>query len=127
MYMKKSVREIIKYIFWGTVTTILNYVLFVVLIRVGIYYIVSNIVTYGIAVVISYWCNEKFVFDIQKKKRTQKLIEYIVNRMILLIIDNLLLIFLVEIVEMSAEWSKVFISVILLLANYLISKFWIFK
>lgn len=125
--MKKSVKEVMKYAFWGAATTILNYILFIAFIKAGIHYVISNIVSYGIAVVASYWVNEKFVFGEQKKKRMQKLAEYILNRVALLITDNLLLVILVEAAGVSAEWAKVFISAVLLLANYMISKFWIFK
>ncbi|MCI9127121.1 MAG: GtrA family protein [Eubacterium sp.] len=125
--MKKSLCEIIKYFFFGVLSTILNYILFVIFIKVGIHYVISNIVTYGIAVIISFWLNAKFVFEDQNKARMQKLSKYIVNRIVLLTVENLMLIYLVETVKMSAEWAKLPIFIVLLVANYFISKFWIFN
>ena len=115
--MKKSLCEIIKYFFFGVLSTILNYILFVIFIKVGIHYVISNIVTYGIAVIISFWLNAKFVFEDQNKARMQKLSKYIVNRIVLLTVENLMLIYLVETVKMSAEWAKLPIFIVLLVAN----------
>lgn len=125
--MKKSLYEIIKYFFFGILSTILNYILFIVFLRIGIYYVISNIIAYALAVILSFGFNIKYVFKSQNQSRIYKLLKYIVIRIVLLTTDSLLLVFLVESIKMSIEWAKLAVFFILLVVNYLISKHWIFK
>lgn len=125
--MNKTVKELIKYAFFGGLSTIINYGLFVIMVRCDIQYIISNVSSYIVAVILTYWFNERFVFEDQKKKRSIKIKQYILNRLLLIAVDSILLSVLTEILKIHVEISKVIVVVVLLLANYLISKFWIFK
>ena len=68
--MNKTVKELIKYAFFGGLSTIINYGLFVIMVRCDIQYIISNVSSYIVAVILTYWFNERFVFEDQKKKRS---------------------------------------------------------
>lgn len=126
--MKKTViKEIAKYFFFGIVSTVVNYLMYVIFMGAGLHYVTSNVVSYVVAVVLSYWLNEKFVFEGHRKNRTRKLAEYSMGRAMMLTGDSLLLVFLVEVIGLDVGWAKLPVAAIFLSLNYLINKFWIFK
>lgn len=67
--MKKNIWELIKYSFFGLLTTVINYLIYIGMIEISIHYVTSNVVSYIIAVVLSYWFNEKYVFEDNKQNR----------------------------------------------------------
>lgn len=125
--MKEKILELIKYGFFGVLTTVINYLLYIGMIELQMHYVISNLVSYSVAILLSYWFNEKYVFNDSKKNRLRKFIVYLLNRAVLIFIDNLLLVGCVEGVKLSPQISKIVVSVFLLAVNYLISKFVIFR
>ena len=125
----KNLIQIIKYSFWGCITTAINLLLFFILEYVGVYYIVANTLAYFIAVVINYIFNQKFVFDVDTDSRTKRiqLIKFILMRSVSLGVDNILFYFFVDIVKCSVYISRIGLSIGIILLTYIINKVFIFK
>ena len=92
--MTKNTKELIRYIFFGAITVGINILLLKIFIDLGVYYILSNIISYFIAVVINYIFNKYYVFKNFETKKTKvinkQFLKFIGMRMISLILDNFL-------------------------------------
>lgn len=120
--------ELIKYGFWGVVTTLLNLALYFVLIRFGIYYLISNVLSYIIAVIVSYFFNNFFVFNqVEKEKISiKKIFKYFLIRILSLGLDSALLYGCVSIFHLNQIWSKLFVSFLVIMLTYLLNKKFVF-
>lgn len=118
--------ELIKYAFWGVVTTAVNLILFYIMVAVHIPYLVSNIGSYMIAVVFSYIANSKYVFQ-DKTSSVNNQIKFYLMRIVSIAVDSLLLIFVHEICHIELILSKIIVSVIIIFSTYIGCKFWVFK
>lgn len=65
----KNVKELIKYGLCGGLTTAANLFLFYMFTETGVYYIVSNIISYYIAVVLNFLLNDFLCLIICIKKK----------------------------------------------------------
>ncbi len=125
--MTKIIVELIKYGFFGLITTGFNYILYLGMLAIQVHYVASNIISYVIAVLVSYWFNNRFVFKERNKDQWNKLTKYVFSRTALILVDNALLVAGVEILGYSPKIAKIMITVFLLGVNYLVSKLWIFN
>lgn len=118
--------ELIKYSFWGAISTAINIVIFVALEYMGINYIFANTIGYSIAVLFNFVFNNKFVFK-NSKADSKGLIKFILLRTISLGIDNLLFFILVSICNINVYISKVFVSMLVIIFTYIFSKIFVFN
>lgn len=123
-------KEVILYIVFGLITTAVN---------LGTFYILNNILKYDqnisnfiaivLAVLVAYLTNKDLVFHSEAETVNQKLqefIKFIAGRTLTMIIEFLgcMVLFQTPIPEMI---SKVFITVIVIIINFFISKFFAFS
>jgi len=127
--MLRRFEQLIKYGFWGIVSTAVNLVLFYAFLKIHIPYVAANIVSYILAVIASYYFNSKFVFDEAKgeSRETIKKIKYYLMRGISVLVDSGLLVFLHEVFGLNLMLSKIIDSIIIIGTTYVLSKLWIFK
>lgn len=124
--MKKYI-EIIKYAFWGGISTAVNLVLLFLMIRfTSIHYIVANSLAYFVAVLVNYVCNKKFVFESQNDVK-KELLHFIVMRFISLGIDNACYYLAVDILGYNVYLSRIVVSVFIIAVTYVVNKLIIFK
>lgn len=123
-------KEIINYLIAGVLTTIvsiLSYALFKNIFH--IHYIISNIISWIIAVTFAYVINSKYVFGSNKKKkdRIKEFISFVSCRVLSLIIETLAMYLMVDIIDINSDISKIIAQFIVLVLNYVFSKFLTFK
>lgn len=118
--------ELIKYGFWGAISTAINIVIFIVLENMGINYILANTIGYIIAVIFNFVFNNKFVFK-ENKADNRGLVKFVLLRTTSLGIENLLFFILVSIFSIDIYISKVFISILIITFTYMLSKLFIFN
>lgn len=125
---RKNVLELIRYGFWGGVTSLLNLVLFFLFVHMGIPYLISNISTYWIAVIVSYFFNKKFVFKRdEEKKNCKELIKYFLVRILSVLADSSLLWISVDIFMFNIMISKSAISIFIIMLTYFLNKLFVFQ
>ena len=124
---KLNVLEIIRYSFWGGITTVFNLALFYLMISVQINYIFSNIASYCIAVIISYIFNKKFVFSGSRDNGILNFVKYIFIRVISIALDTGLLYITVEFMTMNIYIAKIIVSIVVIIATYVANKLFVFK
>ena len=123
-------RETILYTFFGVMTSALNVVLFKLLLMAKMEYKVANIITLVIVKVTAYIFNKNFVFRSHCKNFIELLKEvfrFIIARGATMLIDYFGLIFMVEVLNRSKVPSKIFITVFVIIINYIIGKKHVFK
>lgn len=125
----RNIIEFFKYGFWGAVTTGINLLAFFWLESLGMYYIVANIVSYIFAVFVNYILNKKFVFksDPSVDKASKQLIKFFTVRLGSLLIDNMLFYLLVSILHYNVNISRVFLSLVIIIATFGVNKFFVFN
>ncbi|WP_164473044.1 GtrA family protein [Clostridium sp. E02] len=115
---------------FGIITSILNIVLFQVLIWTGLDYRYSNFITLVVVKLAAYLCNKNFVFQSKSGSRLELLKEFcrfVVARGATMIIDYFGLIFMAENLRADKFISKCLITVLVIAINYFVGKKHVFK
>lgn len=122
--------DALRYIFFGGCTTLVNLVCFYLLRLAGLDMNVANVIAVSIAILFAYFVNAKFVFESAAENFAMRFFEFckfIGARLFCMVIEVAGLWILVEKANMSEFWAKtVIIQIIVLVLNYLFSKFLIF-
>ena len=121
-------KEIILYVFFGGLTTIVSIGSFVAFVEVlKIHPLNANVLSWILAVGFAYATNRKWVFGAEKKFRLTELISFYGGRVFTLGVELLLIWIFVSCLDISSTWVKSFAQVVVLIGNYIISKFLIFR
>ena len=123
--------ELIKYGFFGAVTTAINLLLFALLKEMGMYYILANTLSYIVAVVINYFFNQRYVFEAAAQKGTKQaqtqFYKFVFLRIVSLAVDNALFYLLVTLLHLPVYPSRIGLSLAIILATYFINKVFVFS
>ena len=117
-------KELILYGFFGVLTVIVNIISFKLLLILNTPLLYANTVAFFIAVLFAYYTNTKYVFNDKFTKKN--FISFISMRISTLFIDNMGLYYLVSI-SVDELIAKSIINIIIILINYICSKFIIYK
>lgn len=123
-------RETVSYLFWGIVTTILNIGLFQLLLLAGMPYRYANILTLIVVKIAAYLANKFFVFRSRSKNFGALMLEilrYVLVRGGTMLVDYFGLILLVDVVGLTPMLGKVITTVIVVILNYVLGKFGVFR
>lgn len=126
----KKYKEVIMYLIIGVLTTVINYVIFVVAVKCGLEELISNIIAWTITVIVAYILNKLFVFESKSFERsiiTKEIISFTVSRIATLGVEELILLVFVKIIGLNAYVIKLIANVVVIILNYIFSKFIIFK
>lgn len=125
--------ETIKYLFFGALTSVVNFGSFAVagFLLGEDYYLLSNIVSFVVATLFAFVTNKLFVFNSRSREWDtviKELCSFVSARIVsFLLIEELGLFVAVSIFYFNSMASKVVLAFVAVFANYLLSKFVIFK
>ncbi len=129
--MKKIINnELFLYLIFGILTTIINIGLFVILDSIGIIYFAANLIALLSAKTVAYLTSKYFVFKKicnNKKELITEITYFIFFRVLTFLIDFFCLILLVEVFNIDRIIGKILITFVVIILNYVFSKFIIFK
>ena len=123
--------EIILYIIFGILTTLINiisYALFTRVIMLDTY--ISNIIAWILSVLFAYLTNRKYVFKIDNNntsKKIKELFSFYGLRIVSLIIDMFIMYILINLINIDDLISKIITNIFVIVVNYLFSKYLIFN
>lgn len=127
----KKYEEIIKYLIIGVATTALNYIVFALLINIAnIEMHTSNIIAWFVSVVFAYFTNKLFVFESKSFKLNvlgKEILSFGTARILSLVLEEIILYVFVNLLNMNQLIIKLIANVIVVIVNYVLSKFIIFK
>ena len=132
-FKKLNYREIIAYLIVGVLTTIVG---------LGTYYLatitfldpknpvelqIANIISWVFAVAFAYFTNRKYVFESKEQNKLKEGSKFILSRLTTLGLDMLTMFIMVSVLNINDRISKLVSQFIVIVGNYVISKFFVFK
>lgn len=122
-------KEMVRYIIWGVLSSLLNIGLFQILILVGIDYKISEIITLPVVKIFVYVTNKLFVFKTSfqdLKSLLKEVIAFIIARSVTMVLDFVGVFFLVEGLKIDTFISKCLVTIVVIIINYILSKRFVF-
>lgn len=138
-------REIVSYVFWGVMTTAVNYVAYLLLTGgLHVYYLTSNVIAWAVSVLFAYFVNKLFVFESRDwawRVALRELWQMTASRLFTLVLEMGILWFFVDLLRCGQltvplpggallhgdAVVKLGANVVVVIVNYVLSKFIIFK
>ncbi len=129
-FYKKN-KEIILYLFFGGVSFLLNFVLFIVIKKITpINELVNNVICWIVCVLFQFITNRLWVFD-GKIEGTHNFIIQVITfaggRVLTLLLEEILLLIFITFLGYNVIIVKLIAQAVVIILNYIISKFWVFK
>ena len=128
--MSPRMRHYSLYLIFGVITTLVNLVIYKLLLDLGIHYTISTTIAFVIAVSVAFWTNRTWVFRSQSrgiKGIFREMTSFFSVRILTYFVDVIGLIILIELVHMGAFVSKIVINVLVVVLNYIFSRFVVFQ
>lgn len=122
----KIKQEFITYIISGGLTTGVNYALYVGLLWTGFPWLAANSIAWAGAVLTAYGLNRKWVFH-SGNRIWQELPSFAALRFVTLAIENILLWLLIDRMHIMPFPSKIAVSAVTVIGNYVLCKYGVFK
>lgn len=121
--------DVVRYIFFGGCTTLVNLVSFFLFRKLGIPLNPANIASIILAILFAYVVNSKYVFQDKcenLKAHICPFCKFISARLVSMVVEVGGVWLLVEILHMNEMMGKFLTQVIVLVMNYIFSKFFVF-
>ena len=125
--------EIFRYLIIGLLTTIVSLFVYYICVftfldpKVALELQIANIISWICSVVFAYIANRIFVFKSKNKKILREVIAFTNSRILTLILDMALMHFLVIVFGFNDKICKIIVQVLIIILNYVFSKFLVFK
>ncbi|AXI32066.1 teichoic acid glycosylation protein [Priestia megaterium] len=124
-------KELFLYLFFGVLTTFINILIYTVLTKMFLFhYQTSTVLAWVISVLFAFITNKKYVFSSKSYSLSAVFREgllFIIYRILSLGIDLLVMFIAIRILNMDDLVAKVIANILVVIVNYMVSKFHIFK
>lgn len=130
IWRKLMSREVISYLIFGVLTTLVNWVFYGSMIKTGIDYRIATAAAWLVSVLFAYVVNKIFVFqsyDMHLNYMIKEVISFTACRVVSGVMELVLMVIMVSWLNMDEYVSKVLVSVVVVVANYVFSKLFIFR
>ena len=131
MLKDKPLLELIKYGICGALSTLLDIGVFWLLANVfNLYYLIANAIAWIVALFFSFLVNKYYVFESKSFKKevwVKESVEFFGARGLACGIDMGGMYYLVSVIGINKNYAKLIITVVVIIINYILSKYWIFK
>ena len=124
MKSKRILRQIVRFIFAGFVSFLVDYGALVLLTEfLGVYYFLSASISFSVSLIINYILNMKYVFIGRKDiSRRKEIVGFVSLSMVGLILNQIVLGVLVEIYNLYYMFAKIIATGIVMVWNYVSRK-----
>lgn len=124
-------RELVSYVFWGVMTTLVNYAAYFLLTRgLGVYYLTANVIAWAVSVLFAYFTNKLFVFrstDWAWRVALRELWQMVASRLFSGALELGILWLFVDALHLPDAPVKLLANVVVVVVNYVLSKWVVFK
>ena len=124
MISKEKINESILYIFFGVLTSLVNFIVFSFMYYILSYNnVISNIISWLISVVFAFFTNKFLVFHCYSciKKSIIEFLTFFISRLISGIIEVVMMFCFVDILNFHALLIKIILLIFIVIMNYLFS------
>ncbi len=129
--VKKVVnRETIAYLIAGILTTIVNFISYESLYRLGFKNLTANAIAWVVAVTFAYIANKKQVFQSKSNNvndEARKVSKFFGARLITLVVEQVGMFIFIDVLGFYRLFVKAVIAVIVTILNYILSKIFVFN
>ena len=123
--------DILAYLFFGVLTTAVNYIVYLPCYNILHFSAsISNVIAWVFAVVFAYLTNKPLVFrshDWSAKTVVPEFTKFVSSRLGSGGAETLILFLSVDLLQLDGNWCKLATSVLVVVLNYVFSKFLVFK
>jgi len=127
----KGILQFFKYGLMGSISVAVNLAMFYILLLIGVNYLLSNVVSYFVATLVFFLLNKIYVYQQRDNIRLRLLFKefslFFATRIGTTVIESLLLFICVDIFKLHVFYSKIGISVVIIILNYILSTFFVFR
>lgn len=131
LQLLKKYRVIILYLVFGVLTTLINIATYTFLTKVfNINYLISNIIAWILSVIFAYITNKLYVFESKSFKKSillKEILSFFAARLFSLGVDMSFMYITIGLLKYNDILMKVLSNIIVIILNYVFSKFIIFK
>ncbi|OAB43034.1 teichoic acid glycosylation protein [Paenibacillus glacialis] len=129
--MRDNKKEVISYIIFGVLTTVINLIVYVILTKAsGMDYRIATTIAWIVSIVFAFITNKKFVFGNVNNGFSvmiRELMLFVAFRALSFVLDIIVLVVLIELLQFNDLISKGITNVLVVIFNYVASKMYIFK
>lgn len=130
-FLKKPIaRELISYVIFGTLTTVVAFATYALFRYLGLSIPVTNTLSHLCAIVFAYVTNKIWVFRARNftlRKILAEFLQFLSSRLLALVLETLLLAYLVYTLGYNDLLSKAGTTVLVVILNYVTSKIIVFR
>lgn len=126
----KKHREAISYLFFGVVTTAVNFVLYYALLYLGMHYLWAQVIAWVGAVLVAYITNKLWVFESRVTgilPILREMAAFVLSRLFSFGVETLLLFLMVDVAAISEGIAKIPVAVLTVILNYVTGKLMVFR
>jgi len=121
-----KIREISLYTVFGVLTTLISIGTYKLFLDLNIHYVIATTLSATIAVIFAFITNKVYVFR-SKGDIVSEGIRFFSGRILVFVIETLALIIAVSWMKFDEFYSKLAVTAMVIILNYLYSKFIVFK
>lgn len=125
--------EIINYLIVGVLTTVVSLATYFICTETfldpnkKLELQIANIISWVFAVAFAYFTNRKYVFKSKNKNMLKEASSFVVSRILSLLMDMFTMFIIVSVLHLNDKIGKLVSQVIVTVANYILSKLFVFK
>ncbi|WP_195853913.1 GtrA family protein [Aerococcus tenax] len=118
------IRQIMRFILVGGLSTLLDFIVFSLLISCQVHYLGANLCAFMLSLVFNYWASMHFVFQssFSKEERWREFLLFLVLALSGLLIQELILYLLIEQLSLDAYLAKLAGILVVMVYNFLSRK-----
>lgn len=130
---KVCTKEVILYIVFGVLTTLVSLVTYKLCVVTflnaenALQLQIANIIAWIVSVAFAYVTNRKFVFESENSNKLQEASKFVTSRIATLLMDMLIMFIGVTLLKFNDGIIKLISQVVIIVANYVFSKIFVFK
>jgi len=119
---KKLISQIIKFGFVGGTAFFIDTGVLLLLSKLGINYLIANVISFTVSVIYNYILSMKFVFDVKDSNITKNFIQFIILSIIGLCVNEIIMKLCVDVVTLNLLFSKIIATGIVMIYNFITRK-----
>ncbi|MFR3042880.1 MAG: GtrA family protein [Thomasclavelia spiroformis] len=124
----KKYKEIIMYLIFGILTTVVNIVVYFIASNIlNINYLISNATAWFLSVLFAYVTNKLYVFESSSKEFIKEIVAFFSSRLATGILDMFLMWLFVTVASLNDVVVKIFVNILVIIMNYIFSKLFVFR
>ena len=126
----KKHKEVLLYLLFGGLTTLVSIASFALFIALGINELIANVPSWILAVLFAYVTNRTWVFSSEADTKgavIREMASFFGGRLATLLVEEALLAVFITWLGLPEMWVKVAAQIVVIVLNYVVSKFFVFK